>query len=324
VWLFRIAALLCNVFRTILHFPDVGERERCHNLSWGLNVLDRWITLRWSPSGSRHSVEHGNQWRFHHSYLGTWRMMVLHMELGVIRLVLNVTIEKRGILPGHTVRMVWDFSDSQMAIRPAAHQEQGPEQWSARQIQSGVQALLAHGITAKIHCVPGHYGIAGNDEVGCQATLAQQACGAAVIEQPYTSASNQARLICMGLLAAKAKLEANKCSKHLTYRLKGKTETKRPVLMTSMKSLATRFYRLQCGHTPTGVYLKWFRHQEDDKCLWCGGAAAQMHEHLFCLCSQWGVQQNALWMAVEKVTGWKAGRCQHIQVSELFSMKECD
>jgi len=22
--------------------------------------------------------------------------------------------------------------------------------------------------------------------------------------------------------------------------------------------------------------------------------------------------------------GWKAGRCQHVQVSELFSMEECD
>ena len=29
-------------------------------------------------------------------------------------------------------------------------------------------------------------------------------------------------------------------------------------------------------------------------------------------------------MAVGKVTGWKAGRCRHVQVSELLSMELCD
>jgi len=31
-----------------------------------------------------------------------------------------------------------------------------------------------------------------------------------------------------------------------------------------------------------------------------------------------------LWKAAGKVKGWKAGRCRHVQVSELFSMEECD
>jgi len=25
-----------------------------------------------------------------------------------------------------------------------------------------------------------------------------------------------------------------------------------------------------------------------------------------------------------KATGWKAGRCRHVQISELFSMEKCD
>jgi len=25
-----------------------------------------------------------------------------------------------------------------------------------------------------------------------------------------------------------------------------------------------------------------------------------------------------------KATGWRAGRCQHVQISELFSMEKCD
>jgi hypothetical protein len=87
-----------------------------------------------------------------------------------------------------------------------------------------------------------------------------------VIERPYTSASNRARIISEGISAAKAKWEADTYSKHFSYRLKGKTGTRRPVPTTSVKSLATRVYRLKCTHAPTGVELKWFSHREDDKC----------------------------------------------------------
>jgi len=117
------------------------------------------------------------------------------------------------------------------------------------------------------------------------------------------------------------------CSKHLSYRLQRKTGTKRPVLLTSVKSLLTRFYRLKCGHAPTGVCLKRFDNRQDDKCWWCssgGRTAAQMREHLFPHCSQWSGQQKALWKGVWKATGWKAGRCRHLQISELFSIEECD
>jgi len=66
------------------------------------------------------------------------------------------------------------------------------------------------------------------------------------------------------------------------------------------------------------------RHREDDKCWWCEGTAAQTREHVFRHCSRWRDQQKMLWKAVGKVTGWKAGRCRHVQISELFTMEECD
>jgi len=97
--------------------------------------------------------------------------------------------------------------------------------------------------------------------------------------------------------------------------------------MTSVKSLAARIYRLKSGHAPTGVYLKRFGHREDDKCWWCasgGRTAAQTREHLFRDCSRWRDQEKTLWQAVGKATRWKAGRCRHVQVSELFSRDECD
>jgi len=51
---------------------------------------------------------------------------------------------------------------------------------------------------------------------------------------------------------------------------------------------------------------------------------SQTREHLFRHCRRWRDQQKVLWKAVRKVTGWKACRYRHVQVSELFSMEECD
>ena len=49
-----------------------------------------------------------------------------------------------------------------------------------------------------------------------------------------------------------------------------------------------------------------------------------MREHLFHHCSRWREHQKTLWKAEGKATGCKAGRCRHVQISELFSIEECD
>jgi len=210
------------------------------------------------------------------------------------------------------VKMVAVFSDSQAAIRRAAHLEPGPGQRIARRINRNAQALLAQGIKTEIHWVPVHSGIPWNEEADRQANIARQGRGVTATERPYTSAANTARRISEGRSAAKAEWEADKCGQHFGYRLKGKAGAKRPIPMTSVKSLAARFQRLKSGHAPTGVYLKRFGHLEDDKRWWCGVAgrtAAQTREHLFRHCRRWRDQQKALWKAVGKATGWKAVRC---------------
>jgi len=252
---------------------------------------------------------------------------VFEAKLWAIGLALEETIEKRETLQRHGVKEVAVFSDSQAAIRRTAHLEPGPGQRLARGINRRAQALLAQGIKTLINWVPGHSGIPGNEEADRPANVAREARGDTEIGRPYTSASNMARRISEGRSSANAEWEADKCSKHFGYSLKGKAGARRSMPMTSAKSLATRFYRLKSGHAPTGVYLKRFGHREDDNCWWCGGGgrtAAQTREHLFCHCSRWRDQQKMLWKAVGKATGWKAGRCRHVQVSELFSRDECD
>jgi len=54
------------------------------------------------------------------------------------------------------------------------------------------------------------------------------------------------------------------------------------------------------------------------------GRVAQERGNLICHCSKWKSQREDLWKAVGRETGCKAGRCKHVQISELFSLEKCD
>jgi len=178
--------------------------------------------------------KHRNQWRSRHIFLGTGRMEVFDTELWAIGHALNEPIERRETSQRHGVRTVAIISHLQTTTRPVAHLEPGPGQQLAMLINWRARALLAPGIPTDIQWVTGDSGIPGNDEADRQPNLVPEASRDTVIERPYTSASNRAIRISEGRSATKAKLEANKCSKHCSYRLKGKTGTKRPVPMTSV------------------------------------------------------------------------------------------
>jgi len=216
------------------------------------------------------------------------------------------------------------FSDSQAAIRQTAHMDPGPGQQLTRAIYEHAMALHTEGIDIVIYWVPGHSGIPGNVEADREANKARDSRGYTLRERIDCLSANRARQITDVKTAVKAEWQTNWCSKYYGYRLKGKAGNTRPVPMTSVESLAAMFYRLKSGHALTGVYLKWFGHREDDICLWCRGGAVQTWEHLFRHCSRWNNQQKALWKTVGKATGWKVGRCRHVQISELCSMEICD
>jgi hypothetical protein len=130
--------------------------------------------------------------------------------------------------------------------------------------------------------VPGHSGIPGNEEADRESHLAQDVSANNVIERPFTSASNTARRISAGRSADKAIWEVDKCNKQFSYGLKGETRTKRSGPLAGFMLLTTWFYRLQCWHAPSGVYLKLVSHREDNIFWWCEGTAVQTREHLFC------------------------------------------
>ena len=71
-----------------------------------------------------------------------------------------------------------------------------------------------------------------------------------VRERVYSSPGNRTRLISEAKTAVKAQLEANKCSNHYGYRLKGKAGSNRPIQMNSATPLAARFNQVISGHAP--------------------------------------------------------------------------
>ena len=260
----------------------------------------------------------------------TWGFQTdLHFaEVWSIGLALRESVKKRDTLQTHRVTKVAVFSNSQTAFRRTEHLEPGSRQHLARWISQCARNLHEAGIETEIHLVPRHTGIPRNEEADRQANQAREGQRAGTVcEQLYTSVANRTRPSTKAKTAAKPEWEANKCSKHHGYRLKGKAGSKRPIPMKSVKPLAARFYRLRSRNAPVGTYLKRFRHQDNEKCWWWGGerrTVAQTREHLFCHCSQWRDQLKMRWKEMGRATGWRAGRCRHVQVSQLLSVQKCD
>jgi hypothetical protein len=96
--------------------------------------------------------------------------------------------------------------------------------------------------------------------------------------------------------------------------------------MNSVRPRAGRFYRVKSGHMPVGTELNESRHQNDDIWWWIGSTgrmASHRQEYLLHHSSRWKDQENVLWKVVGKLTGWKAGRCRHMQVPERLPTELC-
>jgi len=101
--------------------------------------------------------------------------------------------------------------------------------------------------------------------------------------------------------------------------------------MNSPTSLVARFYPLKCGHAPVGMYLG--NVPKTGLTLRCRRMLAVQRRRqngspdVGASLPPLQPKERPAKDALEEVgiaTGWSAGRCRHLQVSELLSMEKCD
>jgi len=162
-------------------------------------------------------------------------------KLLAIRMALWKSVAIAEVLPAHKVMTVEVFSDLQAAIGQTARLDPGPWQPPVRAMNKHNRSLRDCSINAAICWVTAHPVIPRNNEADHQAPAAHEDWGYAVCEGIYTSPVDTARWISDGGMLAKAMWDAEQCSKHHGYWLKGKAWSKRSLPMMSLKWLARRF-----------------------------------------------------------------------------------
>ena len=175
-----------------------------------------------------------DSWMVFRSYLGMGKMELFNIVLWANRFAFRKSIATGQAFQADRFKTVAVFSVSQAAIRRTVHLDPWLGRQIARAINEHARALRAHKIEAAIHWVPGHSGIPGHEQVDRHANTAPIDRAYTVGRFINTSTANRAGLVSEGRMAATAKWEADKCSNHYGYRLKGKSGSKRSVPMTSV------------------------------------------------------------------------------------------
>jgi hypothetical protein len=155
-----VRTIILGVATAAMRTMQLWARE--NECQIGAMVWMCWTDASHSDNGRQGAVavyKHRTQWRSHCSYLRSGHMEVYDAELWGLGLTLDKPSEKRETLQKRRVKMVAILRHTQTAIGQAAQLEPGLGPRLARRTNRRERALLAHGIGAEIHCVPGHGGI---------------------------------------------------------------------------------------------------------------------------------------------------------------------
>jgi hypothetical protein len=120
----------------------------------GAGVWMRWTDGLRSDDGRVGAVavcKHRDELRSCRSFLGIGRIEDFDPELWAIGLRPEELIKIRDIVQRHGMKMVAVFSNSQAAIRWAAHLQPGTRQRLARRINQKAQVLHTHSIKTEIY-----------------------------------------------------------------------------------------------------------------------------------------------------------------------------
>jgi ribonuclease HI len=200
-------------------------------------------------------------------------------------------------------RRVMIFMDSQSTLQRIQSDQPGPGQVLALRTMRWESELLRKNIRVEYRWVPAHKGMEGNQQADQQAIKS-----AYTHREQYTETQNPLPYLNYIFFAhvsrrlTETKWEESKeeiiqmgnKSKH-SYRYDLIKRGGNKAVMSSQKSIVSRFYQLKSGLALIAKYLRWIGKRRDMKCWW-RGHEYQTRDHLFKWCKRWKREQMPLWV----------------------------
>ncbi len=194
------------------------------------------------------------------------------------------------------------FCDSQKALTAIQHApSQGENQHLRDLIYDKARELQEKGHSLEIRWIPAHSDLIGNDKAHLAAKSRAERGGKQV--ENWSSLAyikeNLRKIHSKELTGWHAvKNQEREASRHRYY-IPWTKNSINPILGSTSKKYASRYYQLKVGHGAVGTYLVRIGAIETPQCWWCR-EPVQTVEHLYAKCRIWRRERRKLIRELEK------------------------
>ena len=199
------------------------------------------------------------------------------------------------------------FTDSVAAMRRIREDAPGPGQEMAIRAIEVADRLVHEGNTVSIRWTPAHVGVEGNERADRAAkdaaNLPPLRGTQGRLSLAFLNRRTTERIVDRWNTDTRTRLESRGRRGAFTGPDRRARPRIRPLLTTTGKRVASRYFQLLSGHAMIAPFLRdrwgW---TESDSCWWCDGGR-QSRDHLFKECKRWEKEIRELWSAVGRISG---------------------